>query len=620
MAFLYRLCALSGSPNANTDTAWQYFLSSLAQSLAAIAALVVALTLLAPQVASAYGPLMAGRTFNRGNLAKLVLFLVSIGLSLTAIHIPTLRLLAIESAGASACVLCWYFLRMGRSIDPNSAIEALESEQLAYIKSDNWGRLAPMSALHGFARVALARQELHVYRRAIGAAVHLSRCFLQWANEGDSARKDYRKIGARDFADSVFRKLRTQVLGLSDSPDAILCTIEEVGHHLNFIEVTSLDELMPRMTRLCEAAGHVLPWPEQEQTVADIIDLMGSHVLTPFGLSGEMRDDGQRQRVELLGLALSEAASRIVSDATSRSLGRSVSGFAWASLVRFMAHGVMDASFHKGDTRMYLARMYGEKAVQLLCAPPAGAHTGLQCQAHLDVTLMHVTHASLLPDNERLCPRLPAFKDADLLLINDTFMLIRAFAMNAKPRLLAAALSRIAAGGDWSGRSKLLVAQLDAILNLDCFDSIVRLEQQGGPLGAAVTRVVAAALPREDRTSAAAFLAKLIERIWPTGSAALGFNLFEAAEVLRERGRLQHDVSEDDRYAWFLAGAFWFKDKTHPVAAEAEVLTVQQRLRNQWGGLDGILSQGVMTRIKENPAYVPALSLFCDTMGITLPS
>jgi len=557
---------------------------------------------------------MSRRVFSRANLLKLVLFLVAIGLALAAIHVPTLRLVAVLSAIASAVVLCLHFSQMGGSIDPVSAIDVLTKEELDLIKSGKWGPSQQMSDLHSFARIALDRQELPVYKRAIGAAVHLSRCFLERASEARPTERTTMLPGADMFADSVFRRLRSHVSGMTDSPDAILSTIEEVGRRLRFNDTASFDALAVRAADLCETAAQTLPWPEQEHTVADILDIFGESVLAAFGLSGAMRNESESVAVVVLGVSLGDTATRIVADAASRAESRPCSGRAWASLVRFSASGMMAATFHKGKARALLTQSFCKRVIKHLSAPPVGLRQDILYKAHLEVTVQLVVSAGLLPDSEALCPRLPAAPEVAALLGPQTVMLVRAFAASGKPKLMGAALGRIAAGGP--GTFELHISQLMDIVQHDSFAKVLQYEQLGGPLGSAILRVAASAHSREDRTASATLIEKLIADHWPVATAGLGLALHRAAESLRLKASTANDTSDDDIVAWFMAGGLWFKDKVHPVANDEEISATRHQTQGQVSTLRECYYPRVKTRVEVNGELTSAVGLFRHTLNI----
>lgn len=607
--------ALTGGVIDTTSQPWLYFLSALAQSLASIAALVVALTLLAPQVASAYGSLMAGRAFSRTNLAKLVLFLVSVSLSLAAIHAPTLRLLAVMSAVMSAVVLCWHFVGMGRSISPTAAIEDRGKIMLSLIETDKWNQLTSMADdLDSFARVALARQELQVYKSAIGTTIRVALHFFEFAEAHDTGPKGSRPAAAKRFTDDVFRRLRSRVLGLSENPAALLSTLEGVAQQLSFMRIVGFDELAMLTASLCETAARALPWPEQEQTIADIIDVLTTHILVGFGLSGVSRED--EQRAVTTGLFLMEKASHVFPVAGLRTEGRTGVGLAWAALVRFQTQGLTGAIFHQESVRPRLVRAFGKETVNLLNAPPAGVRSDLLFDSHRQAALALISIAHWLPDEASLCPRLPTDRNVARLVANTTVWMVHAFAAEDKPRLLSAAMARIGPFDQNPALFELSLAQLIDVVVHPSFPKVVLYEQQGSALGTAVIRTLASARATADRLEGAKFLIELIDKAWETAPTETGFSLFQAADALRvfDREDAEH-YHPEVAHAWFLAGGLWFSKIERNATPEPRAIDVASRLSGLEAELRG-KHETVVSPLVGGTKYADAVGRFRRAMNI----
>jgi uncharacterized membrane protein len=114
-----------------------YILSSAAQALAAILALVFTMVLIVAQLSSSYSNRMIEGFFDRTTIAYILLFVISVFFSLYYLCYPTVLVVKISLTLSACCLflLLPYFLSFRYRLNPEMMLERLYDESYAAIGS-----------------------------------------------------------------------------------------------------------------------------------------------------------------------------------------------------------------------------------------------------------------------------------------------------------------------------------------------------------------------------------------------------------------------------------------------------------------------------------------------------
>ena len=158
----------------NTQTL--YLLSSIAQSLAAILALVFTLSLITFQLSSRYSQRLIGQFFNKFTIIYVVVFVISIFLPLWTIVDPNYYIVKISLSLTAVCLflLIPYFLDLRERLSPEKMLKDLGKKTLKIIHIKPTRRPEEIVTLDNFVMSAIASKDYETCRIGIGILARLA--------------------------------------------------------------------------------------------------------------------------------------------------------------------------------------------------------------------------------------------------------------------------------------------------------------------------------------------------------------------------------------------------------------------------------------------------------------
>ncbi len=236
---------------------WRYFLSALAQSLAAIATLVFTVTLVVSQLRARYGLRVAQEVLNWGNVVRFGYFLISVAASLWAIHRPEDWFRVISWALAIGCVpiLFWHFWDTRRSLSLRRVVSKYGKEARRQLRtgSDSTEKLRDLEYIaHG----ALAHSDFDTLDAT--------------TEELATAAAEAAKQNLGETVDDAFEYIRGVCFEATRSPKATLIATVGVTKGIGKRGGAVLRDLAGNAIDTFDMSLRMCDWPKQEEIYAAV--------------------------------------------------------------------------------------------------------------------------------------------------------------------------------------------------------------------------------------------------------------------------------------------------------------------------------------------------------------
>ena len=159
-----------------------YLLSSIAQSLAAVMAIVFTITLVIAQLASNHSPRMLASFFDAPTIAYMLFFIISLLLPLWLIAEADefAARLSLCLAATSILLLVPYFLSFREKLRPERLLLSLSEESIKGLKADPTKEPEAVQVIHDCAIMALARKDYDTFNKGVEALARLSLEACSW--------------------------------------------------------------------------------------------------------------------------------------------------------------------------------------------------------------------------------------------------------------------------------------------------------------------------------------------------------------------------------------------------------------------------------------------------------
>ncbi len=183
-----------------------YLLSTIAQSLAAVFALVFTITLVIAQLSSAYSPRMVASFFSIPTVAYILLFIVSLFVPLWFLANPDdfgVKL-SLTLAALSTLLLVPYFLSFRERSNPEWLLSKLKQDALKQLQGDPRSEPEAVVAINDYLMNALNRKDYDAFRTGIGVLTELIFEAYTWPWE----ERNVRWLHVRGRGPEILERLR----------------------------------------------------------------------------------------------------------------------------------------------------------------------------------------------------------------------------------------------------------------------------------------------------------------------------------------------------------------------------------------------------------------------------
>ncbi len=331
-----------------------YLLSAIAQSLAAILALVFTISLIVAQLSSRYSHRTIVHFFDRWTIAFIILYITGIMLPIFLLFADSPHLGATKAcvvvAAVCLCLLVPYFLRFRQRLDPDYAISEMSREAIEQLRNRIDTEPKPVATIDNFVMSAFSSHDYDTFGAGVDAIAKLAMYAYENGNDdvGKSILHRLRQIGSVTMDNP---KAPIQVLtSLSDIGEIASRSLpkasQEIVHAIAFVSLRAIDKgfedyVITSIDNLDKIA-RVNKETAQDNTLTVIIEQLGWYIaprsaqknLEPIvikvaniiGNIGLMKGTSQQSHnityrsAFMLGMVGNTAVENRLSDATKKSL------------------------------------------------------------------------------------------------------------------------------------------------------------------------------------------------------------------------------------------------------------------------------------------------------------
>lgn len=203
-----------------------YLLSAIAQSLAAVLALVFSISLVVAQLASRYSYRMLSHFFDRLTIAYILLFIVAVFLPfwLLAKPSPWGVKLSLTLAATSLLLLIPYFLSFRDKLNPERLIRDLQEEALRLLRNNPRSEPSAIVKLKEFIMTAFTSKDYDTFEKGVKSLAHVT--LVNWKMTQDLG-KDLPAANDIGYSQGdLLKRLRNIGLVTLEDPIASIKAIE----------------------------------------------------------------------------------------------------------------------------------------------------------------------------------------------------------------------------------------------------------------------------------------------------------------------------------------------------------------------------------------------------------
>lgn len=237
-----------------------YLLSAIAQSLAAVLALIVTISLIVAQLASRYSLRMLGNFFDRLTIAYILLLIGAVFLPFWLLTAPSPLGVkwSLTLAAASLLMLVPYFLSFRDKLDPERLIVDLQDQAITSLRLDPWSEPDAIIPLDNLIMTSFTTKDYDTFEKGVKSLAEIALMHLE-DHPGEA----------------LLKRLQNISLVTLEDPSASIRTIRCITEMASLAVPRELQEGLDRLAHLFCEIGTRAGETRLDNIVAEVVDSLG---------------------------------------------------------------------------------------------------------------------------------------------------------------------------------------------------------------------------------------------------------------------------------------------------------------------------------------------------------